>query len=414
MKIQLTQQIIVSNKRSKFAQLDELCFLSKNLYNVALYHIRQYYKETGNYLSYNKLAKTLSDSNNLDYRAMPYAQSAQQVLRQVDNQYKAFYAALKSKKIQGKKVRLPKYKDKENGRNIFVYTNQCAKVSNGVVSIKTKQRTLSFNVMTNNIQQVRLVARANHIVVEIIYNKECEAKQDNNRYASIDLGLDNLCTLTSNTVQSVIVDGKRLKSVNHHYNKTKAKLQSKLKQGKHSSKRISRLTLRRNRKIKDYMHKVSRKIVEYMEANSLNTLFVGKNVGWKDSINLGRTNNQNFVSIPYNMLIQMLEYKCKLAGINFVIVNEAYTSKCSFLDREKISKHKSYVGKRVRRGLFISSSGIMINADVNGSLNIMRLGLEKQNVKLDVVEEILRPENKRFVLNPVRLCYIQNPVRICA
>ena len=404
MKIQLTQQIIVSNKSNKFAQLDELCFLSKNLYNVTLYHIRQYYKETGKYLTYNKLVKTLSDSNNLDYRAMLYAQSAQQVLRQVDNQYKTFYVSLKSKKMQGKKVRLPKYKDKENGRNIFIYTNQCAKVSNGVVYLKTKQGILSFNTVANKIQQVRIVPRANHIVVEVIYNKERGIKQNNNRYASIDLGLDNLCTLASNTTQSIIVDGKRLKSINHHYNKTKAKLQSKLKQGKHSSKRISRITLRRNRKIKDYMHKVSRKIVEYMEANSLNTLFAGKNVGWKESINLGRTNNQNFVSIPYNMLIQMLEYKCKLAGINVVIVNEAYTSKCSFLDREKISKHNNYAGKRIRRGLFISSSGIIINADVNGSLNIMRLGLEKQNVKLDVVEEILRPENKRFVFNPVRVC----------
>ena len=249
MKIQLTQQIPISNKSSKFAQLDELCFLSKNLYNVALYHIRQYYKETSKYLSYNKLAKILSDSNNLDYRAMPYAQSAQQVLRQVDNQYKAFYAVIKSKKMQGKKVRLPKYKDKENGRNIFVYMNQCAKVSNGVVYLKTKQGTLSFNVVTNNIQQVRLVPRANHIVVEIIYIKECEAKQDNNRYASIDLGLDNLCTLTSNATQSIIVNGKSLKSINHHYNKTKAKLQSKLSKNKHTSKRINRLTLRRNRKI---------------------------------------------------------------------------------------------------------------------------------------------------------------------
>ena len=404
MKIQLTQQIVVSNKSSKFAQLDELCFLSKNLYNVALYHIRQYYKETSKYLSYGKLAKELSDSNNLDYRAMPYAQSAQQVLRQVDSQYKAFYASIKSKKMQGKKVRLPKYKDKKNGRNIFVYTNQCAKVSNGVVYLKTKQGTLSFNIVTNNIQQVRLVPKANHIVVEIIYNKECETKQDNNRYASIDLGLDNLCTLASNTAQSIIVDGKRLKSINHYYNKTKAKLQSKLSKNKHTSKRINRLTSKRNRKVKDHMHKASRKIVEYMEANSLNTLFVGKNVGWKDSINLGRTNNQNFVSIPYNMLIQMLDYKCKLAGINVVIVNEAYTSKCSFLDKEKISKHDNYVGRRVKRGLFISNSGIMINADINGSLNIMRLGLEKQNVKLDVLEEILRPENKRFVFNPVRIC----------
>ena len=406
MKIQLTQQIIISNKSNKFAQLDELCFLSKNLYNVALYHIRQYYKETGKYLSYNKLTKTLSDSNNLDYRAMPYAQSAQQVLRQVDKQYKAFYASIKSKKMKGKKVRLPKYKDKENRRNIFIYTNQVAKVSNGVVYIKTKEGTLSFNTVADNIQQVRLVPRANHIVVEIIYNKEYKTKEDNNRYASIDLGLNNLCTLASNASQSIIVNGKPLKSINHHYNKTKAKLQSKLPNNKHTSKRINRLALRRNRKIKDYMHKVSRKIVEYMEANSLNTLFVGKNVGWKDSINLGRTNNQNFVSIPYNMLIHMLEYKCKLAGINAIIVNEAYTSKCSFLDREKISKHNSYAGRRVKRGLFISisNSDILINADVNGSLNIMRLGLERQNVKLDVIEEILRPENKRFVFNPVRIC----------
>ena len=114
MKIQLTQQIIISNKNDKFAQLDDLCFLSKNLYNVALYHIRQYYKETGKYLQCYELINTLSHSNNVDYRAMPYAQSAQQVLRQVDSQYKAFFASLKSKKMQGKKVRLPKYKDKEN------------------------------------------------------------------------------------------------------------------------------------------------------------------------------------------------------------------------------------------------------------------------------------------------------------
>ena len=404
MKIHLTQQIVVSNKSSKFAQLDELCFLSKNLYNVALYHIRQYYKATGKYLQCGELIKTLSHTNDVDYRAIPYAQSAQHVLKQVDTQYKAFFTSLKSKKMQGKKVRVPKYKDKKNGRNVFVYTNQCAKVSNGVVYIKTTQGKLSFNILADSIQEVRLVPKANHIVVEIIYNKEYTIKQDNNKYASIDLGINNLCTLTSNVAQSIIVDGKRLKSINHHYNKTKAKLQSKLKKGKYSSKRISNLTLRRNRKIKDYMHKVSRKIVDYMEANSLNTLFVGKNVGWKDSVNLGKTNNQNFVFIPYNMLIQMLEYKCKLAGINVVIVNEAYTSICSSLDKERIGKHKSYAGERIHRGLFISSNGTMINADVNGSLNIMRLGLKKQRVTLDVIEEILRPENKRFVLNPVRIC----------
>ena len=141
-----------------------------------------------------------------------------------------------------------------------------------------------------------------------------------------------------------------------------------------------------------------------MEANSLNTLFVGKNVGWKDSVDMGKVNNQNFVSMPYNMLISMLEYKCKLHGIRFVILNEAYTSKCSFLDNEKICKHDIYKGNRKERGLFITNKGIKINADVNASYNIMRLGLDKINVKLDVLE--IRPENKRFMLNPVSISII--------
>ena len=123
MKIQLTQQIVINNRRKEFLPLDELCFLSKNLYNVALYHIRQQYKKDKTYLNYNKLNHILSTSNNVDYRALPYAQSAQQVLRQVDKQYISFYKAIKSTKMKGKRVRLPNYKDKEKGRNIFVYTN---------------------------------------------------------------------------------------------------------------------------------------------------------------------------------------------------------------------------------------------------------------------------------------------------
>ena len=142
-----------------------------------------------------------------------------------------------------------------------------------------------------------------------------------------------------------------------------------------------------------------------METNSLNTLFVGKNVGWKDSINLGRTNNQKFVSIPYNMLIQMLEYKCKLKGITFIIVNEAYTSKCSFMDNEKICKHKIYAGSRIRRGLFVTKNGLILNADINGALNIMVLGCTKINVKRDAL--VIEPANMRFVVNPIRLTLSQ-------
>ena len=401
MKLQLTQQIIITQKHKYYAGLDYLCLLAKNLYNVALYNIRQQYFKDKTYLNYNVLDKLLS--SNVDYKAIPYRQSAQQILRSVDKTYSSFFKGIKSYKNKGKKVRLPRYKDKEKGRYVLVYTNQCFRYKNNIIKLKGIDGIwYEFYTDKENLQQVRLVPKGNHIVVEIIYNVEYELKEDNKRYASIDLGLNNIVALSSNVCNSILYNGRPLKSINRYYNKHKAELQSKLGSNKYTSKRISKLTFRRNNKIKDYIHKLSSAIIQYMEANTLNTLIVGKNDGWKTNIDMGRVNNQNFVSIPFNMLISMLEYKCKLAGINIVIVNEAYTSKCSFLDGETINKHDIYKGKRIKRGLFISSKGIKINADINGSLNIMVVGLKQLNVKRDVL--VLEPANLRFVLNPVRVC----------
>ena len=402
MKLQLTQQIIINDQHKYYAGLDYLCLLAKNLYNVALYNIRQQYFKDKTYLNYNNLDKLLSSTNNIDYKAIPYRQSAQQILRGVDKTFNSFFKGLKSDKNKGKRVRQPKYKDKDNGRYILTYTNQGFIYKNGIVKLKGLNGDwYEFKTDKQDIQQVRLVPKANHIVVEIIYNVEYTLKEDNKRYASIDLGLNNIVALTSNVSQSILYNGRPLKSINRHYNKHKAELQSKLKQNKHVSKRINRLTYKRNNKIKDYMHKLSIAIIQYMEANSLNTLIVGKNVGWKTNIEIGKVNNQNFVSIPYNMLISMLEYKCKLHGIKIITVNEAYTSKCSFLDNEIIGKHETYLGKRVNRCLFISSRGIKINADINSSLNIMVLGLQILKVKRDVL--LVEPANQRFVLNPVSI-----------
>ena len=401
MKLQLTQQIIITQKHSYYVGLDYLCLLAKNLYNVALYNIRQQYFKDKTYLNYNTLDKLLS--SNVDYKAIPYRQSAQQILRSVDKTYSSFFKGIKSDKNKGKKVRLPRYKDKEKGRYVLVYTNQCFKHKDNIIKLKGVDGVwYEFYTDKENLQQIILVPNGNHIVVEIIYNVEYELKEDNNKYASIDLGLNNIAALSSNVCNSILYNGRPLKSINRYYNKHKAELQSKLGSNKYTSKRINRLTFRRNNKIKDYMHKLSSTIIQYMEANTLNTLIVGKNDGWKTNICIGRVNNQNFVSIPFNMLISMLEYKCKLAGINVVIVNEAYTSKCSFLDEETIQKHDTYKGKRIKRGLFISSKGIKINADINGSLNIMVVGLKQLNVKRDVL--VLEPANLRFMLNPVRVC----------
>jgi putative transposase len=189
--------------------------------------------------------------------------------------------------------------------------------------------------------------------------------------------IDNLATIGSNVLRPQIINGKPLKSINQHYNKQKAHLQSILETtNKHtnqkSSKRIQSITNNRNNKIKDFLHKASRYIVNHAVSNQINTIVIGYNKGWKQEINIGSKNNQNFVSIPFHTFLTQLQYKTKLEGINVVVHEESYTSKCSFLDNEPLKKHDAYLGKRVKRGLFCSSSGKKINADVNGSLNILR------------------------------------------
>lgn len=163
--------------------------------------------------------------------------------------------------------------------------------------------------------------------------------------------------------------------MNHYYNKRLSiakSLLDKRNKGQKTSRRLRKLTLKRNNKIKDYLHKASKHVVNHLVSSNINTLIVGKNDGWKQDTNLGKKNNQNFVQIPFNMFISILSYKCKLRGIAFILQEESYTSKCSFLDNEEIRKHERYIGGRIHRGLFKSSGGELINADVNGSLNILR------------------------------------------
>ena len=186
------------------------------------------------------------------------------------------------------------------------------------------------------------------------------------------IGVNNLCAIGSNVLKPIIINGKPLKSINQYYNKKLAKLKSELKNEKKTSKRIKSLTNKRNNKVNDYLHKSSRLIVNYLVSNNINTLVIGKNKEWKQNAKIGKRNNQNFIQIPHTRFIEMLEYKCKLEGITVIVTEESYTSKCSFMDNEPIKKHTNYVGKRVKRGLFKSSKGILINADLNGSLNILK------------------------------------------
>jgi len=226
----------------------------------------------------------------------------------------------------------------------------------------------------DNVVEVRLVPRATCYVVEIVYYKQEQEPSSSPYVAGIDLGLTNLVALTSNQpgFRPILINGRPLKSVNQFYNKTKAQLQEQLDEERKTSKRIQSLTAYRNRYVDNYLHNTSRRVVNLLQESEIGILVIGKNENWKQNLNIGKRNNQSFTQIPHARLIDQIAYKCQLAGILVVVTEESYTSKTSALDLETPRKHNTYLGKRVKRGLFESQSGIKVNADVNGSLQITR------------------------------------------
>lgn len=370
----LSERHIIKQSNQYYKDLDNLCILSKNLYNSALYAIRQHYFNTKQYLNKFELINQFTKNNQKDYIALPRKVS-QQIIYQVDQNFKSFFNSLKSNKINHK-ISLPKYLDK-NGRFEVIYTNQAISVKLLKHNILQLSRLKEFNlpIIHNNVKQVRLIHKGNHIVIEILYEVREKEYKNNNRYCSIDLGINNLCTIGSNIIKPIIINGKPLKSINQYYNKKLAQLKSEQdlrKNKQYNKKKIQSLTFKRNNKINDYLHKSSRYIVNHLVSNNITNLVIRLNKEWKQETNIGKRNNQNFVQIPHTKLIEQLKYKCQLEGIKVIIREESYTSKCSFIDNEEICKHESYLGKRIYRGLFKTKENKIINADLNGALNILR------------------------------------------
>ena len=384
----LCERHIIKKSDKKWKSLDEACFLSKNLYNSALYYIRKYKEENGKFIRYNDLEREFKLTNQKDYRALPAA-CAQQILMLVDKSLLSYFKLLSKWKKDNKSLsgcpKFPKYKDKVKGRFILSFTNSQFKIKNCEIKFPKKVNIDILKTEVVDFKQVRIVPQSSCYVIEIVYEKKENEIIVNDNYFSIDLGLNNLMTCydTKNN-KSLIVNGKQLKSINQYYNKKKTKIQSKLikNNNKYNSNKLNTLTLKRNNKISDYLHKSSRFIVNYCVENDISNLVVGYNKEWKQEINLGKRNNQNFVNIPFQKLIYMLEYKCKLDGINFIQNEESYTSKCSALDLESLKKHEKYLGTRVKRGLFKTSKGIKINADLNGALNILRKVAPDKEIKI--------------------------------
>jgi putative transposase len=375
--MQLVEQHVIRKGDPRFVEIDRAAFASKNLYNAANYVLRQSFLSNGQYIPYCQLDKTMQAS--AGYCALPRKVS-QWVLRQLDHDWQAFFAAVKAYHLNPAAFRgrpqLPHYKNKQAGRNLLTYTQQAISRKSLKQNL-VRPSGLDIEVRTRhpNLRQVRIVPHATHYTLEVVYEQSPEPVPSLNPdwYAGMDLGLDNLAAVTSNKpgFQPFLVNGRPLKSINQFYNKRHAELQAHLPVGA-SSKRLESLTDKRNRRLQYELHLASRRIIERLVQEDIGTLVIGKNAGWKQEINLGRRNNQNFVAIPHARFIDLLTYKAELVGIQVIVREESYTSKCSFLDREPIEKRETYAGRRVKRGLFHSASGRRIQADVNASYNIIR------------------------------------------
>ena len=403
-KMKLVRQIIYKRSDPEYNEMDEICFKSKNLYNATLYAVRQSFIKNGEYLNYYKINKIFTKENNIDYRALP-AKVSKYTQMFVDFAMKSFFALVKKKKKgeYDRKVRLPKYLDKTKGRMTAHYERRALsfKKRKGYIHLSKTEIFVKLpeDLNENDIKFARIVPGCGKITVEIGFEKEAKDQVMTGSYASIDPGVNNLVTMVDTVTKNpVIINGKPLKSINQWYNKKISEMRSETERlhGKHWSHKMSSVTNRRNNKIKDYMHKASTYIVNHLVSNRIGSLIIGEIKEWKQDTNMYKVNNQNFVCIPFEMLKSMLEYKCRLAGIEVVRQDESYTSKCSFLDNEEIEKHEKYKGTRSKRGSYTTSSGRKVNADVNSACNIMKKYLLKvagncKNLLHELVEVFSTP-----------------------
>ena len=377
--------------KEEYLSLRELSHTAKNLYNQAVYNVRQYYFQENKYLNYQKNNSLLKNSEN--YKTLN-SNMSQQILKEVDGSFKSFFELLKKKNkgIYNAKVKLPSYLPKNSFTTLvigFVRLNEDTLVIPYSNSFKKNHKKISIKIppilLDKNIKEIRIISKFNARFFEVQYTYKVQEQQrnlDKNHALAIDFGINNLATCVTSKGRSFIIDGKKLKSINQWFNKENARLQSikdKQKYGKKPTLRQKYLYSSRNNKVNDYMSKTARKIINYCLENNIGTLVCGYNETFQRNSNIGKANNQTFVNIPFGKLREKLEYLCKLYSLRFVEQEESYTSKSSFFDMDILPKFEvdkpqpySFLGKRIKRGLYQTSKGYILNADVNGALNILR------------------------------------------
>jgi IS605 OrfB family transposase len=417
------QQIIIRKGHPAFSGAKYCTQIVRRIKNATSYLIQHNPSGSDGFMSHSEADKWLKQNNADLYGKLPSA-IAQRSTQISGGEWKSFFMALKSfKKAPSKfkaRPKKPRYANQATtayiGRNGFKMDKGVIYFAGNILPpIQTHfgfSQNWNAKVKDTIALEVRIVPKGNCFVIELVYDEAMAAESgsyclllDRSRKAGIDLGINNLIAIaTDQQARPVLINGKALKSINASYNKRVANLRSR---GKYQH--IRAVTNKRHRRIKDLLHRSSNAVVNYCIDNNIGTLIIGHNKGWKQDINIGKVNNQKFVNIPHSTLISQIQYKCYRLGINAVIQEESYSSKASALDNDLIPEYGKlpndvaplFSGRRTKRGLYKSKSGLL-NADINGALNILR----------KATGEALPLACKGFVSNPIMVDLIKRPAII--
>lgn len=404
--MQLTERHLIKPSHELYDTLDDLTFKAKNLYNHGLYLYRQsYFEHKSNpdnpVLSWADIDKNLRKQGHDDIRALP-SKVANAVLKNLGENISSFWklVRLKNKGGLAQKPKLPNYLHKTEGRCAVSFNYQTFGAKRGSsleLFLCPKGINLPIPTKVDKPKQVRIIPSHNNFIIEVIYNVEESAPKHTSKYAGIDLGVDNFATVTFSTQnRPLIIKGLELKSINQGYNRLISKAQELLPETCKTSKSIHRLWSRRSWILTTKIHQMTAFLATLFDEMQIEKVFIGKNTGWKQKLPFGKKVKQRFAYLPYETFIEQLQYKCQLRGIAVIAQEESYTSKASFLDGDNIpvygeTDNPKFSGRRVKRGLYKTSKGQLINADVNGSYNIMRKGLKDNHLPLNVDSPLIQP-----------------------
>ena len=396
---------------------------NKEIYNFANYVLRQiYFKNTHNhkyslefvneyprlkelflqYIEENKQFTTLFYKIICEFSKLKQysinSKIVQNIVDKLKNDWTSYWALLKAKKDQtyNKKINIPAYKKKYN---LVEYNNQVMskkKLKLGYIGTDKMQQGIKIAKKHQelNCKCFRIYEKHDKLVCELIYEKDITKVEKTDKVASIDIGLENLFTIAFNyNKKGISIKGTKLKAINQYFNKLKASSQSILPHKQYTSKLINQLMYKREEQLRNYIGYYTNQLIEILKKEKISKLIVGYNKGWKQNINIGKANNQNFINIPFRKILDILRYKLEENGIECKEQEESYTSKASYLDNDDIPVYKEndgtnyiFSGKRIKRGIYKSKQGKIINADLNGALNILKKSGEKLIEELDYLQ----------------------------